>query len=329
VNGKIPEDISVKGIAPRFKTEYVLNRAVLPDASSSRNIIKITACDRYSNESVKEITVFYSTGQENKYAVVIGIGNYQDEDVPDLKYSEKDAEDISNLLINYGGFPEINVWKLIGSEAAREEISKTLLEDLPRLTNENPDSTVLIYFSGHGIPEDGYKYLAPYNIKSYNVQSTGLKMEDFIPEIFSKVKSKNIIFMLDCCFSGSSTTGGGLSGRSFSRDEDISMNSMGELISGQGSSAEIRCILTASSGIELALEPKDLSNGLYTYFLIKGLRGLADSNNNNEVTLNEINSYVQEEVPKYAKECCNYIQTPGQYVVGQGNIVLTKVKSEK
>ena len=58
---------------------------------------------------------------ENSYAVIIGINNYNSENVKDLGYAVEDAESIANLLITKLGYNEENVYLLLDEEATQNK----------------------------------------------------------------------------------------------------------------------------------------------------------------------------------------------------------------
>ena len=59
---------------------------------------------------------------ENSYAVIIGINNYNSENVKDLGYAVEDAESIANLLIDKLGYKEENIHLLLDEEATQINI---------------------------------------------------------------------------------------------------------------------------------------------------------------------------------------------------------------
>jgi uncharacterized caspase-like protein len=57
-----------------------------------------------------------------------------------------------------------------------------------------------------------------------------------------------------------------------------------------------RVVVTASRPSEVALELPTLRHGIFTYYLVQGLKGAADADGDGIVTLNEIYQYVEREV---------------------------------
>jgi len=83
---------------------------------------------------------------KNSWAVVIGINDYIR--APKLKYAVRDAEEFTEVLVNYYGFKRENIIKLINREATKENIMKAF--DKLRSVADKEDR-VLVFFAGHGI----------------------------------------------------------------------------------------------------------------------------------------------------------------------------------
>ena len=56
--------------------------------------------------------------------------------------------------------------------------------------------------------------------------------------------------------------------------------------------------MTASAANEVSAEDDALQHGIFTYYLIEGLRGRADYDSDGLITVDEAYRYVSEEVPK-------------------------------
>lgn len=67
------------------------------------------------------------TGPGQTYAVVVGISDYQGEDIPDLRYADKDAEAFAEFLRSSGGdsLDEDHLKVLLNKEAIVKNPEKT------------------------------------------------------------------------------------------------------------------------------------------------------------------------------------------------------------
>ena len=57
-------------------------------------------------------------------------------------------------------------------------------------------------------------------------------------------------------------------------------------------------ILSACSANEVSREADEHRHGLFTFYLLEGLNGAADTNSDGIVTINELHSYVSLKVPR-------------------------------
>ena len=58
-------------------------------------------------------------------------------------------------------------------------------------------------------------------------------------------------------------------------------------------------IMTSSKQEEVSLEYGGLRQGVFSHFLIKGLKGYADANSDKLVTIDELYSYIYNQVRQY------------------------------
>ncbi len=88
--------------------------------------------------------------EENKtYAVVVGISDYQDEQIPDLRFADRDAEAFAKFLRSPAGraLDEDHLKVLINNQATAAQFA-IALDWLWEVAKEK--DKVIIYFSGHG-----------------------------------------------------------------------------------------------------------------------------------------------------------------------------------
>ena len=275
------------------------------------NVIEITASDKAGNVAQVVRTVTRVVPQPvtplvktaNRYAVVIGIGNYASPSIPRLRFATRDAEAMYRFLTTKGGYPKDNVLLLTdaaGEKPTLQNIRKALGEFLYRKPGR--EDMVLIYYAGHGAPEvdtagnetDGLaKYLIPMDAEPESLYSTALPMDE-IQRIFARIPAERIVMLLDTCYSG--TAGG----RTFMRQQ-IRAGGINDQFLERLTRSKGRVIITASGPNEVALESSELGHGVFTYFLLQGLAGQADRNGDGVVTVSELYEYVEEQVDRKAR----------------------------
>ena len=235
---------------------------------------------------------------KNRYAVVIGIERYR-RDLPNVNFASHDAKVVREYLTKRLGFSEQNVVSLINDHAAKSDMEKYLEYWLPEHVDN--DSTVLIYFSGHGAPnlKTNEGYILPYDGDPTYLDGTGYSLKRLY-ETLEKSPAKEVVVMLDSCFSG---TGGRSVISKGLRPVVISVEN--PLLAGGKT-----VVLTASSGVQSSSTYNSKSHGLLTYFLLKGLQGSADQNNDGKIDLSEVYTYLRPQVEIVARQEFNNEQTP-------------------
>lgn len=218
-----------------------------------------------------------SSGNIEIYAVIVGVSRY--EKFKTLKYSDDDAYRIYAFLKSPegGALPDRNIRILIDESANKENIQNAL-DEITQKADEN--DVILCYFAGHGL--DGY--FLPVDSDGYRHKISYYSIKQQLET--SKAKQK--LFMADACYSGSLLT---------SRTLDISALDQfyHRLGQGEGSTA----FLLSSKKEEFSKESSGLRQGIFSHYLIKGLQGGADFNEDQIVSIQELYDYIQVEVSNY------------------------------
>jgi uncharacterized caspase-like protein len=192
--------------------------------------------------------------------------------------------------------PPENILLLLNEDAKLTRLRSTLGTYLKNKAGR--EDMVIIYFAGHGATEkdvtspdgDGLeKYLLPYDVEPKDLYATALPMGE-ISRIFTRIQSERLIFIADSCYSGAS------GGRTISLTgirSTISDGFLDRIASGKG-----KVILTASGANEVSEENENLRHGVFTYYLLEGLRGNADTDRDGLITVDEAYRYVSDRVPE-------------------------------
>ncbi|MCK4416688.1 MAG: caspase family protein [Candidatus Latescibacteria bacterium] len=228
------------------------------------------------------------------WAVVVGISDYSDPRIPDLKYADADAKGFYSFLKQQkekGVFKKIRTEYLLNQEATLRNL-KSALGDL---VDARTDDIVLIYFAGHGMTDKvGKPYLLTYDSNIDELYATAMPMSEFNNLLKDRIHSERTLILADACHSG------GI-GTEFRGTADIYSQFYNLIKTEKG-----KAILTASRAKELSKEDKTLGHGVFTYYLLKGLQGEADTDQDGIITLSELYDYVYDEV----RSCTNGAQHP-------------------
>ena len=287
---KASRDIKVVGTKHPKRLEFA-ERILL---QSGENEIRIRVTDTDGLTAEKVLTVRYREMRKNVWAVVIGIDRYQN--TRHLRYAVNDARAFYDHLIRNNHIPEENVTLLLNEEARLTRLRSILGT---RLKNKaGKEDMVIIFFAGHGACEkdvtspdrDGLeKYILPYDADPKDLYASALPMSE-ISRIFNRIQSERLIFIADACYSGAS---GGRTINLAGIRATISEAFLDRIASGKG-----RIILTASGANEVSSEDDKLKHGVFTYFLLEGLRGKADTDKDGIITVDEAYRYVFQKVPR-------------------------------
>lgn len=134
---------------------------------------------------------------EHGHALIIGADYKTNKRIHDQV--EKDVENISDVILdqNLAGYNKNNVKILLHGDAHKEAILDSIDELIEKA---NEDSTVLIYYTGHGgrDRETGESYLCPFDMKDSDVEKTSISAEEFQSKL-KAIRSQVKILFLDCC----------------------------------------------------------------------------------------------------------------------------------
>ncbi len=237
-----------------------------------------------SNENVPSDPVRTENSQNVKiWAVVVGVARYTA--MPSLKFTDDDAYRFYSFLrsVEGGQLPENQISILVDEDATRDKILKTMRE---YFLKADANDVVLLYFSGHGL--DGC--FLPMDYDGYNNK---IRHEE-IKAIFKQSKAKHKLCIADACHSGSlNLSNGNLAAKG---PAPVSLQRYYQAFEdAEGGVA----LLMSSKAEELSLEDQGLRQGVFTYYVLQGLKGRADLNNDMLVTIKELHSYVYGKVREY------------------------------
>ena len=239
---------------------------------------------------------------KNAYALLIGVGN-------DIPVTARDAKAVYNILADeaIAGYLPENIYLLTDQNATRIDILNAF-DALIQKADEN--ASVMLYYSGHGgcysdntflkeenwKPEDQnkkYFHLCPYDYDPVNYENTWVKAEE-VKEKISKLRSRRLIFFLDCCHAAGIT-----------KDAIIQSNSKPapltqidglaqHLDDGRGMS-----IISSCREDQLSYIMEGDINSLYTKCMIEVLKGKGKTNFDDPfIRISEVVQYIFKKVPE-------------------------------
>ncbi len=300
---------------PRFKQPYQARcKKLLSEYKAEKNQLQPTkpVAIEASREAVKgiksdvdELPTLNTKLNKNAYAIVIGIEYYRQK-LPKADYAVDDANIITAYLTKTMGYPEENVITLLNDRALKSDMEKYFDRWLSNNVEEN--GRVFIYYSGHGAPntKTGDAYLVPYDGDPAFITETGYPVARLY-ESLSKLKAKEIIVVIDSCFSG----GGGRSVLAKGAKPLVMAINM-------PTSRKNMTVLTASSGDQISSAYEEKGHGLFTYFMLKGIKDENMIQPDGSIKMEDLFAYVKPQVERIARKQFNNEQTP-QLIVPKKN----------
>lgn len=230
------------------------------------------------------------------FAVVIGIERYRQSGIPQVDFASRDASSMRDYLVGSMGYDPRNVVFLADATATRTDLEKHLGKWLRNRVGEK--SRVFIYYAGHGAPDPatGDAYLLPYEADPSYLAETAYPLSKLKDEL-GKLPSKDVTVVLDACFSGQGPRSLIAQGaRPLVMAKPIAASTNGQVIA-------------AASASQISLSHREGRHGLLTYYLLEGLHGGADSDQDGSITAAEVFAYASPAVERAAR-LQNADQTP-------------------
>ena len=219
------------------------------------------------------------------WAVVVGVASYSH--MPALRYTDDDAYRMYAFLKSPegGALSDNQISILIDEDATKEKITSTMDAVFSKA---GKNDLIMLYFSGHGLKGS----FLPQDFDGFNNKL----LHEEINERFRNSQAKYKLCIADACHSGSL-----LAARSGQLQTTLSnyYKSLAQADSGTA-------LIMSSKSEETSLESSGLRQGVFSHFLIRGLKGEADFDNNKIVTIVELYDFVEKNVREYT----GYMQSP-------------------
>ena len=279
-----------------FKTELYIPRNGLN--------IEIVAYDKKGNKASKLIkiergAVAQTTGplfdrlnpsgkrvksNPNALALIIGVADYS-RTTANALYADKDAQQFYDYATMKLGIPSGNIKELVNDKADRVEIGLAVQDWIARSTKSGK-TDIYVFFAGHGLASDDGKnmFLLPYDGSPRLLKASAIRRK----ELFDNIQQSNprsVTVFLDTCYSGTT------------RGTDMLIASRPIAIRALEQSIPSNfTVFSAAAGDQTSKPLEEAKHGMFSYFLMKGMEGDADTNADNKITARELHAYVEQNV---------------------------------
>ena len=216
-------------------------------------------------------------------ALIVGVADYENTPAKAI-FADSDALMFRDYASEKLGIPENRIKTLVDDGADERQLLLSVKNWLSRAMRQN-QSDVYVFFAGHGLAsDDGEKmYLLPYDGAPELLEDTAVSRDRLFSDI-AAANPRSVTVFLDTCYSGTT------------RGPDMLIASRPIAIRANKQAVpEGFTVMTAAAGDQTAKPLEEAKHGMFSYFLMKGMEGDADANQDNQITAGELHAYVQQE----------------------------------
>jgi WD40 repeat protein/uncharacterized caspase-like protein len=224
--------------------------------------------------TISRPTIPLETGKAKLWILLVGVNHYQDSHLPSLQYPALDCQGLANALIEATQeFPqrEIRIHHDFGADIPTIESVRQTLKQI--VIAAQSQDTVLVYFSGHGVldADTQQAVLCLADTQKDDLLESGLAVAELLNGLGQCAARQQVIW-LDACHSG------GMTLRSVKGQPIELSNPTAQLMTVLGQRAAQSqgfYALLSCDRAQQSWEFPELGHGVFTYFLMRGLRGEA------------------------------------------------------
>lgn len=298
-NGKLIEGTWEDG---KLISDKKIDSEVVSINSGSANTKSQAVRDQLKPNLIKS-----KSANRDAVAIIVGVQGYKR--LAKADYADQDATKFAEYAHRALGIPKEKIRLLTESDADQAALLKTFRNWLPLNVNKGK-TEVFVFYSGHGLPSSDGKslYFLPHGVDQDLLDETAIDQKKIIAAIQS-TQPKSVTMFVDSCYSGQSRNGSQL----LAGAKPVNLKN-----SDIGYPAEFT-VFTASASDQISSASNDLQHGIFSFYLMKGMEGAADINNDGNITSGEMQQYLNENVQRQAL-AANRVQVP--QLIGDANRVL-------
>ena len=262
--------------------------AIRPDRSDAVEVLSVDV-DQLPKANGK-------VPQSHAIGIAIGVGAFRDSTMPGVKFAAHDAEVMGGYFQRILGIPSQQVNVVIDNNALKDDLIDVFEQWLPKQSTSQ--QTAYIYISGRAIvdQETGAISLLPYD-GSITTASRVFSLAR-LQRALTRTSLKQAVLMLDLSLEPAPGS--------------VPAHPVPPQWSPQGHEGDKDRLLmmVGNSVVQEAQAYHPGQHGLFTYFLLKGLRGAADLDKNGTVLSGELCAYVHGQVASIARSTLSDTQQP-------------------
>jgi WD40 repeat protein/uncharacterized caspase-like protein/energy-coupling factor transporter ATP-binding protein EcfA2 len=261
------------------------------------------------------------------WVLMIGVNHYQDEGLTNLQYPAFDCHSLSQVLQETSGEASAifsqhqfciyhdRVNDLISNAVHvitpnRDQIRQTLAKWVDQT---QPQDTVLFYFSGHGVLDEATQqvFLCCPETQLATLSETGLSIVEVLQALTTCPAHRQIVW-LDACHSG---------GMSLRSSIENPSDRLVQVMQQQAQQSQGFYALLSCDQAQQSWEFPELGHGVFTYFLMRGLRGEA-ANAQGLIDADGLYKYVYHQTLRYIDQTNQQLRLINQQKRSRGDVQL-------
>ena len=279
-----------------------------------RNVIEVQAYNGYSWSRRTSVTINNESSQQaalpNLWILAIGVNRYDNQTIRDLNYCVRDAQELVNTFKQQEGVRYAKVNSLLIADGSPvPPTASNIKRNMNFFSGVSPGDVVILFLAGHGVSDASGNFIFLPSDAAFDSRGNPLAARTLSSaEILAAMNLPcHGLVIIDACHSG------GVSNRT----QAVNSNHLIRVLMQSNA-----YIFTASLGTEPSIEMGgDIRHGVFTYYLLQGLRGNA-APTDNTVTMKQLDAYVTKEVMQFTGNR----QTPNGSGLGFVDIMLVKTK---
>ncbi|MCB0492008.1 MAG: caspase family protein [Cyclobacteriaceae bacterium] len=304
----------MKSLPGTGATTYTFDLS-LSTSFGEENFFYVNAGSKNGIDAEKaKFTITYKGATEEKptlYLITIGINKYKNPKY-NLNYAEADANGVENSIkqSSSGIFKAIVPYNIRNEKAVKSNILAAL-DDVKKKSLEQ--DMLLVYYAGHGVmagesAADKEFYIVPTDVTQLYGKEEMLKTKAIaassLKDYAESINAQKQVFILDACQSAGALET--VTERGAAEEKAIA-----QLARSTGT-----FWITSTGSNQFASEFEKLGHGIFTYALIEGISGKADTNSDKKLTVRELSTYIENKVPELSEQLKGTAQYPSGYSFG-------------
>ncbi|MCG6138273.1 MAG: caspase family protein [Nostoc sp. LLA-1] len=275
--------------------------------------------------ATSHLTHVLEIGEAQLWLLLVGVNQYQDERLPPLRYSAVDCQGLAAALADATQeFPHTEE-RVHHDLTSQPPTLATVRASLNQITDAaQPQDTILFYFSGHGMlePNSQQAFLCLTDTQTDDLINTGLGLQELLQVLENSGVQTQLVW-LDACHSGGLTFRGA---RSETHKPSLSnpTQQMVELLRQRAKQSKGFYALLSCDTNQQSWEFPELGHGVFSYYLMRGLRGEA-ADPQGLINADGLYQYVYQQTRQYIEQTNQQLRLINQQNKTRGD---TKVYSE-